>query len=38
MAGIINNLTIETEGTQEEATEGLAAELEMEVEVDRENK
>ena len=34
MAGI-NNLTIETEGTEEEAAEGLVAALEMEVEEDR---
>ena len=33
LAGI-NNLTIETEGTEEEAVDGLAASLEMEVEED----
>ena len=35
MAGLINNLTIETAGTEEEAAEGLAAALEMEMEEDR---
>ena len=34
MAGI-NNLSIETAGTEEEAAEGLAAALELEVENDR---
>ena len=31
----INNLTIETEGTEEEAAEGIEAALEMEVEEDK---
>ena len=31
----INNLSIETAGTEEEATEGLAAALRMEVEEDK---
>ena len=35
VAELINNLTIETAGTEEEAEEGLAAALEMEVEGDR---
>ena len=35
VAGLIGNLTIEMAGTEEEAEEGLAASLEMEVEVDR---
>ena len=34
VAGLINNLRIETAGTEEEAEEGLAAALDMEVEVD----
>ena len=37
MAGLINNLTIEMAGTEEEEEEGLAAALGMEVEVDRES-
>ena len=37
VAGLINNLTIETAGTEKEAEEGLAAALEMEVEVYRES-
>ena len=35
MAVGFNNLRIETAGSEEEAEEGLAAALEMEVEVDR---
>ena len=35
MAGLLHNLNKETAGTQEEAAEGLAAALEMEVEEDR---
>ena len=35
MAARLNKLSIETAGTQEEAAEGLAAALEMEVEEDR---
>ena len=35
MAVGLNNLTIETAGTEEEAAEGLAASPEMEVEEDR---
>ena len=35
MSGLIDNLKIETAGTEEEAEEGLASALEMEVEVDR---
>ena len=38
MAACLNNLTIETAGTEEEAAEGLAAVLEMEVEEDRGSK
>ena len=36
MVAGINNLTIETAGTEEEAEEGLAVALEMEVEVEEE--
>ena len=35
MAGLLNNIRIETVGIDEEATEGLADALEMEVEEDR---
>ena len=35
MAGLLNNLSIETAGTEEEAAEGLKAALAMEVEGDR---
>ena len=35
VAGLINNLTIETAGTEEESEEGLTDPLEMEVEGDR---
>ena len=38
MADRLNNLTIETAGTEEEAAEGLAAFLEMEIEEDRGSK
>ena len=38
VAGLIDNLTIETAGTEGKAEEGLAAALEMEVEVDRESE
>ena len=38
VAGQFNNLSIDTAGTQEEAEEGLAAALEMEVEGDRESE
>ena len=38
MAGLIGNLTIETAGTEEEAEEGLAAALDMEVEGDRDSE
>ena len=38
VAGLISNLTIETAGTEEEAAEGLAAALGMEVEEDRESE
>ena len=34
MVGILNNLNIETAGTEEEAAEGLAEALRMEVEVE----
>ena len=34
VAGLLNNLNIETGGTEEEAAEGLEATLEMEVEGD----
>ena len=37
VAGLISNLTIETEGTEEEAAEGLGTALGMEVEEDRES-
>ena len=35
LAGLLNNLTIETVGTEEEAAEGLTAALGMEIEEDR---
>ena len=35
MAGLLNNLTTETAGTEEEAVEGLGAALEIETEEDR---
>ena len=35
VAGILTNLNIETAGTEEEASDGLEAELGMEVEGDR---
>ena len=38
VAGLIDNLTIETAITEEEAEEGLADALEMEVEVDRDSE
>ena len=38
MAARLNNLTIETAGTEEEAAEGISAALEMEVEEDRGSK
>ena len=38
MAACLNNLTIETAGTEKEAAEGLADVLEMEVEEDRGSK
>ena len=38
MAARLNNLSIETTGTEEEAAEGLAASLEMTVEGDRGSK
>ena len=38
MACLLNNLKIETAGTEEEATEGLEAALAMEVEGDRERE
>ena len=38
VAGLMNNLIIETAGTEEEAAEGLAAALGMEVEEDMESE
>ena len=38
VAGLIGNLNIETAGTEEEAEEGLAPALEMELEVNRDSE
>ena len=38
MAGLLTNLTIDTAGTEEEAAEGIAVALEMEMEEDREGE